>query len=88
MTKFKKRRSKTMRLDPKFVEFSFRFINDGVVFGWEPIERQLEREIQRKRKDELPQVPGLKESFVYRDSWTRLNVKPAKIMQVCKYITL
>ena len=65
-----------------------RFINDGVVFGWEPIERQLEREIQRKRKDELPRVPGLKESFVYRDSWTRLNVKPAKIMQVCKCITL
>jgi len=58
-----------------------RFTNNNVVFGWEPIERLLEREIHRKRKDELPRVPGLKESFVYRDSWTRLNVKPAKIMQ-------
>ena len=27
---------------------------------------------------------GLKENFVYRDSWTRLNVKPAKVMQVCQ----
>ena len=28
-------------------------------------------------------VPGLKYSHVVRDSWTRLNVLPAKIMQVC-----
>lgn len=27
-------------------------------------------------------VPGLKSNFIYRDSWTRLNVRPAKIMQV------
>ena len=28
-------------------------------------------------------VPGLKYAHVYRDNWTRLNVRPAKIMQVC-----
>ena len=28
-------------------------------------------------------VPGLKYSHVVRNSWTRLNVLPAKIMQVC-----
>lgn len=27
-------------------------------------------------------VPGLKFAFVYRDNWTCLNVRPAKIMQV------
>jgi len=34
------------------------------------------------KSNQLPRVPGLKEKFVYRDSWTRLNVKRAKIMQV------
>ena len=31
-------------------------------------------------------VPGLKESYVNWDPWTRLNVKPAKIMlvQICR----
>ena len=42
----------------------------------------LNREVERMKKNELVQVPGLRENFVYRDSWTRLNVKPAKIMQV------
>ena len=27
-------------------------------------------------------VPGLKYTYIVRDSWTRLNVLPAKIMQV------
>lgn len=27
-------------------------------------------------------MPGLKYAHVYRDNWTRLNVRPAKIMQV------
>lgn len=30
-------------------------------------------------------VPKLKEIHVIRDSWTKLNVIPAKIMQVCGY---
>ena len=30
-------------------------------------------------------VPGLKYAFVHRDNWTRLNVRPAKIMQVFHY---
>lgn len=61
------------------------FEKGGVAFGWKSIEAMLDREVQRKRCDQLPRVPGLKESYVYRDSWTRLNVKPAKIMQVCVY---
>ena len=31
---------------------------------------------------ELPRVENLRESDVYPTAWTRLNVKPAKIMQV------
>ena len=59
------------------------FVHNGVMFGWEAIEDMLAREVARIKKNELPRVPGLKESYIYRDAWTRLNVKPAKIMQVC-----
>lgn len=54
----------------------------GVRFGWETIERMFEREVQRAKAGVPRRVPGLRESYVYRDIWTRLNVKPAKIMQV------
>ena len=45
------------------------------------------------KMNELVRVPGLKENYVFRDCWTRLNVKPAKIMQVytsilCSYMYL
>ena len=45
----------------------------------------LHKEVQLKKNDELLRVPGLKENFVYRDPWTRLNVKPPKIMLVNTY---
>ena len=32
-------------------------------------------------------VPSLKPNFVFRDSWTRLNVRPAKIMQASVQLT-
>ena len=58
------------------------FSMQGTQFGWKAIEDMLKREVERMKKSELVRVPGLKENYVYRDSWTRLNVKPAKIMQV------
>ena len=58
------------------------FSREKKTFGWKAIEDMLKREVGRMSKNELVRVPGLKESYVYRDSWTRLNVKPAKIMQV------
>ena len=58
------------------------FSIQGTKFGWKAIEDMLKREVERMKKNELVRVPGLRENFVYRDSWTRLNVKPAKIMQV------
>lgn len=64
------------------------FSRKGIQFGWRSIEDMLKREVQRMKKDELVRVPGLKENYVYRDSWTRLNVKPAKIMQVPLWFVL
>ena len=58
------------------------FVYNGVKFGWSTIEEMFEREMQRAQSGSLKRVPGLKESYVHRDIWTRLNVKPAKIMQV------
>lgn len=35
----------------------------------------------RAEQDLSHNVSGLKFAFVYRDNWTRLNIRPAKIMQ-------
>lgn len=42
----------------------------------------------RAEQDLSHNVPGLKFAFVYRDNWTRLNIRPAKIMQVPSYLTV
>ena len=60
-----------------------KFFNfEGVNFGWKAIEQMFSREVERARVGIPRRVPGLRESYVQRDIWTRLNVKPAKIMQV------
>ena len=51
----------------------------GVQFGWRATEDMFKREVKRARDGVPRQVPGLRESCVHRDIWTRLNVK---IMQV------
>lgn len=56
---------------------------DGIGFGWKAIEDQYNRDRIRTDQGCAPRVPGLRYNFVYRDVWTRLNVQPAKIMQVC-----
>ena len=58
------------------------FTRENVQFGWMTIEDMFEREVKRARDGVPRRVPGLRESYVHRDIWTRLNVKPAKIMQV------
>jgi len=57
------------------------FSNGGINFGWKAIEDLFAREVQRMKKGNRVWVPGLKSNYIYRDSWTRLNVRPAKIMQ-------
>lgn len=55
---------------------------DGIAFGWEAIVGMWDREKERRDQDHIRMVPELIESFIERDAWTKLNVKPAKIMQV------
>lgn len=57
------------------------FMRHGVHFGWLDIQSLKAREDDRCRNGQLRFVPGLLQSYVDRDSWTRLNVKPSKIMQ-------
>ena len=54
----------------------------AVEFGWQCIIEQYERDQERAQQNLSRRVPGLKYNFVHRDNWTRLNVLPAKIMQV------
>ena len=51
-------------------------------FGWSAIEMLYERECNRVKEGKTRMVPRLKEVHVIRDSWTKLNVTAAKIMQV------
>ena len=53
-----------------------------VQFGWAAILSMWDREKKRRNDNQIRLVPRLNEGFVKRDSWTRLNVPPAKIMQV------
>ena len=53
-------------------------------FGWSVIEDLHTRELERIKAGQCSRVPKLKESYVQRDSWTRLNVLPSKVMQVSK----
>lgn len=57
-------------------------------FGWETIEDVYKADMRRARNGQSRLVPKLKFSYIVRDSWTRLNVLPAKIMQVCNYVKM
>ena len=64
------------------VEKTKHFFKGGTFFGWKTIERLWEREVERSQKGQMVTIPRMKSRYIYRDSWTRLNVTPAKIMQV------
>ena len=57
-------------------------------FGWTTIIDMYNREVNRSRQQQTRMVPRLKEVHVLRDAWTKLNVSPAKIMQVCTTLLL
>ena len=61
------------------------FSNENVTFGWDTIECVYRSDLARARRGLSRCVPGLKYSHIVRDAWTRLNVLPAKIMQVLLY---
>ena len=58
----------------------------GCNFGWMAIVDLFSREVECSRSNQLRTVKDLRENFIHRDSWTRLNVKPAKIMQVTQLL--
>ena len=58
------------------------FTLDGQNFGWQAIIDIFERECQRVRDSNARMIPKLCEAHSIRDSWIKLNVTPAKIMQV------
>ena len=58
------------------------FCNKGEIIGWDTIARLWKREEERAEWGLMSEVPKLKEQYIKRDSWTHLNVAPAKIMQV------
>ena len=53
-----------------------------VKFGWQALKDLWRREMARAKAGKMRRVPQLCYRHVYRDCWTRLNVKPAKLMQV------
>ena len=55
---------------------------NGTHFGWKVILDMYSRECSRRDNGNARMVPRLREAYVLRDSWTKLNVMPAKIMQV------
>ena len=55
-------------------------------FGWGTIIEMYKREVSRAKQQRTRMVPRLKEIHILRDSWTKLNVSPAKIMQVCSIV--
>ena len=57
------------------------FERSGVKFGWEDIELLKQREDERSFSGQMRFVSGLLSSYIERDSWTKLNVKPSKIFQ-------
>ena len=50
-------------------------------FGWTHIVDMHKRELTRAENNEIRRIPDLLASHIYRDKWTGLNVKAAKIMQ-------
>ena len=59
----------------------------GNPFGWRVIQDLYKRELARVKQNDMRRVPKLKRRYVWKDPWTRLNVLPAKIMQVCSRLS-
>ena len=55
---------------------------DHCTFGWQSIIQLYKRDVARAKQQLTRMVPRLKEVHCVRDAWTKLNVSPAKIMQV------
>ena len=59
---------------------------NGSQFGWAEIYKMWVRECERRNVGAARMVPKLRETHIIRDPWTKLNVAPAKIMQVLPHL--
>ena len=55
---------------------------DGCIFGWQTVNDLYKCELARVSQNLTRMVPHLREAHCLQDAWTKLNVHPAKIMQV------
>jgi hypothetical protein len=62
------------------------FSMGGANFGWKAIMDLYQRECTRRSLGQARMVPRMREAYVIRDAWTKLNVSPAKIMQVTPHV--
>ena len=62
------------------------FTLHGQQFGWQTIIDMFERECQKMAYGNARMVPKLCEAHIIRDSWIKLNITPAKIMQVMVFV--
>ena len=58
------------------------FVLDNVTFGWNSISMMFQRECQRISKGLTHMVPMLRVAVTKLNAWAKLNVTPAKVMQV------
>lgn len=58
------------------------FRQGDIHFGWRTIVSVYNGDLFRAKQGVSRRVPSLRYSHIVRDSWTRLNVLPTKIMQV------
>lgn len=65
----------------------FQHSRETSAFGWDTIIEMYKREVSRAKQQQTRMVPRLKEIHILRDSWTKLNVSPAKIMQQEQVLT-
>ena len=64
----------------------FQHSHETSAFGWDAIIEMYKREVSRAKQQQTCMVPCLKEIHILQDSWTKLNISPAKIMQVCSIV--
>lgn len=62
-------------------------IND-IPFGWKSLVDMKSREDERAENGRAQLVPNLLNSYIIRDPWTKLNVTPSRIMQVCMHFSI
>ncbi len=62
------------------------FTLDSVQFGWQTVIDMYKRECDRHSSGCACAILKMRESYVLRDAWTKLNVLPAKITELMNLI--